>query len=166
MKPVHLRIARPGVALAAFASGLLVAGGIGMAVIAHSGMTADAAGASHHDHAAMTAASAQNALPDFQRDMDASMARMMQGMHAPGYSGNADVDFLAMMIPHHAGAVDMARLVLQHGRDPATRRLAEEIIAGQSIEIEGMTRRLAALRQGNQTDDAREFPALGGTRGP
>ena len=92
------------------------------------------------------------------------MARMMKEMHAPGYSGNVDADFLAMMIPHHAGAVDMARLVLQHGRDPATRRLAEEIIAGQTIEIEGMTRRLAALKQPAQ--DATEFPALGGTRGP
>ena len=73
---------------------------------------------------------------EFERAMDAGMARMMQAMHASGYSGHADADFLAMMIPHHAGAVDMARLVLQHGRDPATRQLAEEIIAGQTIEIE------------------------------
>ena len=83
----------------------------------------------------------------FEREMDESMARMMQNMHGPGYVGHADIDFLAMMIPHHAGAIDMARLVLQHGRDPATRQLAEEIIAGQTIEIESMTRRLAALQQ-------------------
>ncbi|HET7772746.1 MAG TPA: DUF305 domain-containing protein, partial [Burkholderiaceae bacterium] len=102
----------------------------------------------------------------FQREMDASMAQMMQAMHGPGYVGNADVDFLAMMIPHHAGAVDMARLVLQHGRDPATRQLAEEIISGQTIEIESMTRRLAALRQRPAAGAAAEFPALGGTRGP
>ena len=109
-----------------------------------------------------TASPAQAA---FQSEMDAGMARMMQDMHASGYSGNADIDFLAMMIPHHAGAVDMARLVLQHGRDPATRRLAEEIIAGQTIEIQGMTRRLATLRQQGAAGDAQEFPALGGTRG-
>ncbi len=102
----------------------------------------------------------------FQREMDASMAEMMQAMHGPGYVGNPDVDFLAMMIPHHAGAVDMARLVLQHGRDPATRQLAEEIIAGQTIEIESMTRRLAALRQRPGTGAAAEVPSLGGTRGP
>ena len=66
----------------------------------------------------------------------------------------------------HAGAVDMARLVLQHGRDPATRQLAEEIIAGQTIEIESMTRRLAALRKPSGTGSAAEFPSLGGTRGP
>jgi uncharacterized protein (DUF305 family) len=70
-----------------------------------------------------------------------------------------------MMIPHHAGAVDMARLLLQHGRDPQTRRLAEDIIAGQTVEIESMTRRLAVLRgQALDADDG--FPALNGTRGP
>jgi uncharacterized protein (DUF305 family) len=102
----------------------------------------------------------------FERAMDESMARMMHAMHGPGYSGDADADFLAMMIPHHAGAVDMARLVLLHGRDPVTRQLAEEIIAGQTIEIEGMTRRLAVMRRGGSAGRAGEFPTLGGTRGP
>lgn len=94
------------------------------------------------------------------------MAKMMQDMHGPGYVGHADIDFLVMMIPHHAGAVDMARLVLQHGRDPATRQLAEEIIASQTTEIESMRRRLAALRQRSGAQTAAEFPSLGGTRGP
>ncbi|CAN7768269.1 DUF305 domain-containing protein [Pseudorhodoferax sp. LjRoot39] len=102
----------------------------------------------------------------FEREMDESMARMMQNMHGPGYVGHADIDFLAMMIPHHAGAVDMAQLVLQHGRDPATRQLAEEIIAGQTIEIDSMTRRLAVLRKQSGAGPAAEFPPLGGTRGP
>lgn len=106
------------------------------------------------------------AVAAFQREMNASMARMMHDMHASGYAGDADIDFLAMMIPHHAGAVDMARLVLQHGHDPATRQLAEEIIAGQTIEIESMSRRLAQLRRSAAANAAAEFPALGGTRGP
>ena len=59
----------------------------------------------------------------FTREMNTGMSTMMKDMHAPGYAGNPDVDFLAMMIPHHEGAVEMARLVLVHGRDPATRRL-------------------------------------------
>ena len=101
----------------------------------------------------------------FEREMNAGMALMMKGMHAPGYSGDPDIDFLAMMIPHHAGAVEMARLVLKRGRDPATRRLAEDIIAGQTTEIEGMTCRLQALRR-SDSDGSSEFPALGGTRGP
>jgi uncharacterized protein (DUF305 family) len=103
---------------------------------------------------------------NFEEDMDESMARMMSDMHGPGYTGDADVDFLAMMIPHHAGAVDMARLVLQHGRDPATRQLAEDIIAGQTVEIDGMTRRLQLLRSRGGQIVAPAFPLLGGQRGP
>ena len=99
----------------------------------------------------------------FAGEMDEAMARMMGAMHAPAPTGDADIDFLAMMIPHHAGAVDMARAVLRYGRDPVTRQLAEEIIAGQTIEIEGMQRRLAALKQSPR---GQEYPSLGGTRGP
>ena len=95
------------------------------------------------------------------------MARMMRDMHAPAYSGHADIDFLAMMIPHHVGAVEMARLELLHGRDPATRQLAEDIIASQTVEIDSMKRRLAALRQGDaHARQPAAFPALGGLRGP
>ena len=102
-------------------------------------------------------------MSGFEEEMDAGMARMMADMHGARPTGNPDIDFLAMMIPHHAGAVDMARAVLRYGRDPVTRQLAEEIIAGQTVEIEGMQRRLAMLRQPSK---APEFPALGGTRGP
>lgn len=101
---------------------------------------------------------------DFAAGMQAGMARMMADMHAAGATGNADIDFLAMMIPHHEGAVEMARLVLVHGVDPVTRRLAEDIIAGQQTEIEGMRRRLAQLRSGTSLSAPDGFPALGGTR--
>ena len=127
-----------------------------MVVLAGNAMAQQASG---HDHATIQA----NSAPGFQAAMEAGMARMMQDMHALDYSGNPDADFLAMMIPHHAGAVDMARLVLRHGRDPATRQLAEEIMAGQTLEIESMTRRLAALRQ--PASAVPEFPSLGGNRG-
>ena len=134
-------------------------------------------GAAHHVHRPATLPPVVGGAADravnkaavgtrFQRDMDAGMARMMQDMHAAPPSGNVDADFLAMMIPHHAGAVDMARLVLQHGQDPATRQMAEDIIAGQTTEIESMTRRLQMLRAGRLSPAAAEFPALGGTRGP
>ena len=98
----------------------------------------------------------------FDDEMDTGMARMMTDMHAARPTGDPDIDFLAMMIPHHAGAVAMARAMLQHGRDPVTRQLAQEIIAGQTVEIEGMQRRLALLHQPGRGP---EFPALGGTRG-
>jgi uncharacterized protein (DUF305 family) len=89
---------------------------------------------------------------------------MMDDMHTPGYTGNADVDFLAMMIPHHQGAVEMARLALIYGNDPLTRRLAEEIIASQTVEISAMSERLTILRRGDDPNPA-GFPALHGTRG-
>jgi uncharacterized protein (DUF305 family) len=114
----------------------------------------------------MTAPRMKNSMPSFHGDMDTGMARMMSGMHSSGYSGDPDIDFLAVMIPHHEGAIDMARLVLQYGHDPATRMLAEEIIAGQTIEIESMRRRLGALRHRADGSNKPGFPALGGTRGP
>lgn len=120
----------------------------------------------HHDLGGSDSSARYGAtFAHFSSEMDVGMDKMMRDMHAPGYTGNPDVDFLAMMIPHHEGAVEMARLVLIHGRDPLTRKLAEEIIAGQVVEIEGMQRRLAILRakSGPEKD---EFPALGGTRGP
>jgi len=98
----------------------------------------------------------------FAADMAAAMDRMMQDMHASA-TGDADRDFLAMMIPHHQGAIDMAEAVLRHGRDPLVRGLAADIIASQRVEIASMQARLA-IHHGHAPDDP--FPALGGTRGP
>lgn len=64
-------------------------------------------------------------------------AAMHQGM-AIEYTGNADVDFIKGMIPHHQGAVDMAKIVLEHGSDPEVRKLAEAVIAAQEAEIAWM----------------------------
>lgn len=72
-----------------------------------------------------------------------AMAVMHRDMHAAPHSGDPDRDFVTMMIPHHQGAVDMARALLLYGRDEQTRRLAQEIIADQQNEIELMRRWLA-----------------------
>jgi uncharacterized protein (DUF305 family) len=59
-------------------------------------------------------------------------------------TGDVDADFVAMMIPHHQGAIEMALAVLRHGRNPQIRRLAQEIIVTQQQEIAVM--RLAVTR--------------------
>lgn len=51
------------------------------------------------------------------------------------FTGNADIDFVKGMVPHHQGAIDMAKTVLAFGKDPAVRKLAEEIIKAQETEI-------------------------------
>ena len=139
------------------ARGVLLVAGLALAPMAP---------AQHAGHGASAPQQYEAGFARFAKEMAVGMDRMMRDMHAPGYTGNPDVDFLAMMIPHHQGAVEMARLVLIHGRDPVTRRLAEDIIAGQQVEIEGMRRRLEQLRRGDSIERPDGFPALGGTRSP
>ena len=66
----------------------------------------------------------------------------MDKMHAATASvkdsGNVDVDFVRLMVPHHQAAIDMAKTQLLYGKDPQMRRLAQEIITDQQSEIELM----------------------------
>jgi uncharacterized protein (DUF305 family) len=74
----------------------------------------------------------------FDRLMADAMNVMHKGMHSAPYTGDPDRDFVTMMIPHHQGAIDMAKALLLYGKDPQTRRLAQEIITDQQSEIELM----------------------------
>ena len=67
----------------------------------------------------------------------------MHGDMAITFSGNADVDFIKGMMPHHQGAIDMAKIELEHGKDPKVRKLAREIIKAQNTEIAFMKAWLA-----------------------
>jgi uncharacterized protein (DUF305 family) len=77
---------------------------------------------------------------EFAAQMMQAMERMDAGMMAAKPTGNPDRDFAAMMIPHHQGAIDMAKVELIYGRDPVLRRLAQGLIVTQQQEIELMQR--------------------------
>jgi uncharacterized protein (DUF305 family) len=72
--------------------------------------------------------------PASTRELRAANDRMHRDMNIR-YTGNADRDFAAAMIPHHQGAIEMAQIQLRHGADPEMRRLAQEIIRAQEAEI-------------------------------
>ena len=78
-------------------------------------------------------------------ELIASMDKMHMAMGAVEPSGNGDMDFVRLMLPHHQAAIDMAKTELIYGKDPQMRRLAQEIITDQQLEIELMQRWLKGL---------------------
>ena len=81
-----------------------------------------------------TTGSEVTAEAPFLAENVAAMTKMMSDMVVKP-TGDVDADFVAMMVPHHQGAIDMALAVLRHGRNPQIRRLAQEIIVTQQQEI-------------------------------
>ncbi|MGH6909429.1 MAG: CopM family metallochaperone [Phenylobacterium sp.] len=80
---------------------------------------------------------AKSAEAPFLAENRQAMDRMMTAMSVKP-TGDVDVDFVAMMVPHHQGAIDMARAVLRYGKNEQIRRLAQEIIVEQQQEIAAM----------------------------
>ena len=72
----------------------------------------------------------------------AANAKMHAGM-AIAFTGNADIDFVRGMIAHHQGAIDMAKVELEHGTDAQMRKLAQDVISAQEGEIKMMEEWLA-----------------------
>ncbi len=117
---------------------------VGAFVIAVSG-AALAQSAMQHQHG-MDAAGMQKMMQDMMpapsdpastKDFKETHMKMMRDMHMT-FTGNADVDFVRGMIPHHQGAIDMAKVELKHGKNAETRKLAETIIKDQEKEIAQM----------------------------
>ncbi|AET89501.1 hypothetical protein BYI23_A016630 [Burkholderia sp. YI23] len=98
---------------------------------------------------AQTAAPASDAMPGTNMEQhapkptdtsstaafQAADQKMMTGMSSIEYTGDADRDFVAHMIPHHQGAVEMAKVELKYGKDAKLRKLAKDVIAAQNKEI-------------------------------
>lgn len=81
----------------------------------------------------------QHADPaSFMQRMDVSMTQMDAAMKSAPMNGNVDHDFATMMVPHHQGAIEMAKAELLFGKDPTMRRLAQEILVDQKSEIDAM----------------------------
>ena len=88
----------------------------------------------------------------FLKENDAAMTKMMNDMAAKP-SGDIDRDFVAMMTPHHQGAIDMAVIELRYGKNEQLRRIAQEIIVDQMQEIAAMK-----LAIGEKADDTTPAP--------
>jgi uncharacterized protein (DUF305 family) len=90
----------------------------------------------HHEHGQPAAKADPSDSPATRafRDADARMHREMDIR----YTNDVDVDFVRGMIPHHRGAIEMARIALEHSKDPEIRKLAEDIVKAQDTEIAQM----------------------------
>jgi len=94
-------------------------------------------GSDDHEGQKMSGA---NATADAAPSTEAFLAanrKMHTAMDVP-YTGDADVDFVRAMIPHHEGAIEMARIARDYGDDPDVRELAEGIITSQQAEVDWM----------------------------
>jgi uncharacterized protein (DUF305 family) len=85
----------------------------------------------HSGHGAPATASGDSAATTAYKAANTKMHKDMD----VAFTGDADADFVRGMIPHHQGAIDMAKVILAHGKDPELKKLATGIIAEQEKEI-------------------------------
>lgn len=101
----------------------------------------------------------------FLSENDKAMTTMMEEMSIKP-TGNVDQDFVAMMVPHHQGAIDMAQAELRHGHNEQLRRIAQEIVVEQQQEIVAMRHALgqplppSAPAADQQTPGSTSSPAI------
>lgn len=116
---------RSGLGTAFLAAPILVASALPLLVFAH------------ESHPAAPPAAVSTEERAFLEENEAAMTKMMNDMAAKP-TGDIDRDFVAMMSPHHQGAIDMAVIELRYGKNEQLRRIAQEIIVDQMQEIAAM----------------------------
>ncbi len=114
--------------------GIVLASVVGALMLAAQAHDAPMHGMGGKDGHAPSAFVATN-TKSFSQLMGEAMSVMEYGMTNAPMDSDPDHDFAAMMIPHHQGAIDMAKVELLYGTDPLLRRLAQEIIVTQGSEI-------------------------------
>jgi uncharacterized protein (DUF305 family) len=105
--------------------------------------SAASAQSTHTGHGAHGSAGSAGTMPNMApraadtastKDFKDAHMRMMKNMDQP-FTGDPDIDFRVHMIPHHPGAVDMAKVALKHAKDPETKKMAQKIVDDQEKEI-------------------------------
>ena len=136
---------RPGLGIAIFGARLLVAFALPSHVLAHEA------------HPAVPPATVVDEAP-FLKENDDAMTKMMNDM-AIKPTGGIDRDFVAMMSPHHQGAIDMAISELRYGKNEQLRRIAQEIIVDQLQEIAAMKLAIGEPATGSAPAPTQQQPA-------
>jgi len=141
------KLPRPGFGTVVFGARLLIAFTLPSHVLAHEA----------HPNAPPATAVAVDEAP-FWKENEAAMIKMMDDM-AIKPTGDIDRDFVAMMAPHHQGAIDMAISELRYGKNEQLRRIAQEIIVDQLQEIAAMKLAIGEPATGSAPAPTQQQPA-------
>ncbi|HEU4472702.1 MAG TPA: DUF305 domain-containing protein [Flavisolibacter sp.] len=118
----------------------------------------DSAGHAAHSEAPSNASNASQSNP-----VTGTMDRMMHRMHGAAPTGNNDIDFAAMMIEHHKGAVDMSEVEVSRGKDPDLKAFAKKVIEDQNKEIGLMEQLMSKAEKTASPNSAAFKQALNGS---